>query len=54
MLTDDSERDRVLRLIVEKYDPAARSAPFKPSTFKGTQVYSLKIEALTYKRSPAR
>ena len=54
LLADDAERDRVLRLIVEKYDPSARSAPFKPSTFKGTQVFSLKVDALTYKRNPAR
>jgi nitroimidazol reductase NimA-like FMN-containing flavoprotein (pyridoxamine 5'-phosphate oxidase superfamily) len=53
-LGDDVERDRVLRLIVEKYDPAARAVPFKPSTFKGTQVCALKVAALTYKRNPAR
>jgi uncharacterized protein len=53
-LADDAERDRVLRLIVGKYDPAARDVPFAPGTFKGTQVWALKVAALTYKRNPAR
>ena len=53
-LTGDAERDRALRVIVEKYDPAAKAVPFTPGTFKGTQVYSLKVEALTYKRNPPR
>jgi nitroimidazol reductase NimA-like FMN-containing flavoprotein (pyridoxamine 5'-phosphate oxidase superfamily) len=52
LLEDDDERDRALRVIVEKYDPAARSASFKPGTLAGTRVYALRVEALTYKRNP--
>jgi nitroimidazol reductase NimA-like FMN-containing flavoprotein (pyridoxamine 5'-phosphate oxidase superfamily) len=52
LLDDDDERYRALRVIVEKYDAAARSASFKPSTFAGTRVYALRVEALTYKRNP--
>ena len=52
LLNDDDERDRALRVIVEKYDPAARAASFPPGTFAGTRVYALRVEALTYKRNP--
>ncbi len=47
----DVERDDALRAIVAKYDPGARDAVFPPKTIKGTQVYRVAVEAMTYKRN---
>ena len=47
----DGERGAGLRAIVAKYDPEARDAAFPPSTLKGTMVYRIAVEAMTYKRN---
>ena len=52
LVEDDAERDRILRLIVTKYDESLAGAEFKPNVFKGTSVWALRVEALTYKRNP--
>jgi nitroimidazol reductase NimA-like FMN-containing flavoprotein (pyridoxamine 5'-phosphate oxidase superfamily) len=52
LVEDDAERDRALRLIVEKYDAALAHAPFKGSVLQGTSVWALRVDALTYKRNP--
>lgn len=52
LLESDQEREQALRLIVAKYDAAARDAAFKPSSFASTLVFRMDVEALTYKRAP--
>jgi uncharacterized protein len=52
LLHDDAERDRALRVIVAKYDESLAAAAFRSDMLKGTSVWVLRIEALTYKRNP--
>jgi nitroimidazol reductase NimA-like FMN-containing flavoprotein (pyridoxamine 5'-phosphate oxidase superfamily) len=51
LVEDDAQRDDALRIVVAKYDLGARDAAFPPNTFKGTQVYRVAVEAMTYKRN---
>jgi nitroimidazol reductase NimA-like FMN-containing flavoprotein (pyridoxamine 5'-phosphate oxidase superfamily) len=52
LVDDEAEQDRALRVIVEKYDAAKTHTAFKGNILKGTSVWALRIEALTYKRNP--
>ena len=51
-VADDAERDRALRLNVQKYDATLIHAAFKAGTLKGTSVWALRVAALTYMRNP--
>ena len=53
LVEDEAERDRILRLIVAKYDESLAAAEFKPDILKATSVWALRVRALTYKRNPA-
>lgn len=51
VVRDEAERERALRDVIAKYDPAQRDAPIQGSLLK-TVVWALDVEALTYKRHP--
>lgn len=53
-LEDDADRQRGLRAIVKKYDPAKIDASFADDVFAGTLVYEVNIEAASCKeRQPS-
>jgi nitroimidazol reductase NimA-like FMN-containing flavoprotein (pyridoxamine 5'-phosphate oxidase superfamily) len=54
LLEDRDERERALRVIVAKYDPDAVDMPFAEEALAETLVYSVDIEALSYKARPQR
>jgi uncharacterized protein len=50
LLSDDAEREAGLRQVVVKYDQSAQDKSFNPKHFDAVLVYTLEIEALTYRR----
>jgi nitroimidazol reductase NimA-like FMN-containing flavoprotein (pyridoxamine 5'-phosphate oxidase superfamily) len=54
LLDDPAEREAALRAIVAKYDAAAAAAPFSQAALAKTLVYTVTIDALTYKERPRR
>ena len=51
-IDDDAQREEVLRRILAKYHPSSAQRAFSPERFAATLVFVLRIDALTYKRSP--
>jgi nitroimidazol reductase NimA-like FMN-containing flavoprotein (pyridoxamine 5'-phosphate oxidase superfamily) len=49
LVTDDVERDRALRAIVAKHDPAGCTKPFDPAVLTRTLVYAVEIETISYR-----
>jgi uncharacterized protein len=52
LLTDDTERRRALRAIVNKYDPGATDKPFDEEVLAQTLVYSIAVKAVSFKQKP--
>lgn len=52
LLTDDTERRRALRTIVNKYDPEAADKPFDEEVLAYTLVYAISVEAVSFKQKP--
>jgi nitroimidazol reductase NimA-like FMN-containing flavoprotein (pyridoxamine 5'-phosphate oxidase superfamily) len=54
LLTGMPEREQALRMIVAKYDPEAVDSPFDEQVLDQTLVYSVTIEAVSFKQRPNR
>jgi uncharacterized protein len=54
LLTEKTEREQALRLIVGKYDPEAADRPFDEDVLERTLVYAVSIDTVTYKQRPRR
>ena len=49
LLDDPGERDRALRAIVAKHDPAGAAKPFDEAVLARTLVYAVEIETVSYR-----
>lgn len=54
LLDDDAAREAALRSIVAKYDAAAQGESLRSTAFNAVLVYTLEVEALTYRTRRAR
>jgi nitroimidazol reductase NimA-like FMN-containing flavoprotein (pyridoxamine 5'-phosphate oxidase superfamily) len=54
LLTERAEREQTLRMIVAKYDPRAAHRPFAEEILARTLVYSVPIDAISFKQRPRR
>jgi uncharacterized protein len=50
LVSDDVQREAGLRRVVAKYDQSAAAKPFHPKHFDAVLVYTMEIEALTYRQ----
>jgi nitroimidazol reductase NimA-like FMN-containing flavoprotein (pyridoxamine 5'-phosphate oxidase superfamily) len=54
LLTEKAEREQALRMIVVKYDPEAVHKPFDEEILERTLVYSVPIDAISFKQRSRR
>lgn len=52
LLDDEGDRERALRSIVAKYDPAAAALPFDSEVLAQTLVYEITVHEFAYKERP--
>ena len=52
LLDDESDRERALRSIVAKHDPAAAALPFDSGVLAQTLVYEVAVHGIDYKERP--
>jgi nitroimidazol reductase NimA-like FMN-containing flavoprotein (pyridoxamine 5'-phosphate oxidase superfamily) len=52
LLTDNADRRRALRAIVNKYDPEAADRPFDEDVLAQTLVYAIVVDTVSFKQKP--